>query len=117
MTADARREPATWVRDLQERTRSAVCVQLSADLGVDFPVEVFDEHGPGYVTPGSLGLSSELEEDLMRWQRWWEDHINGDGDEIAGGTDDEWRAWMLQRDALVERLRQELGDGFCVRSV
>jgi len=31
---------------------------VSSEVGVEFPVEVFDELGPGYVGPGTLGLWS-----------------------------------------------------------
>ena len=92
-------------------------MQLSPDVGVDYPIEVFDENGPGYVAPRALGLSRVLEEDLTRWQRWWEDHVDVGGDEVSDGSDDEWRAWSEEADRLLKRLRQELGPGFQVRSV
>jgi hypothetical protein len=117
MCANVRGEPAQWVRDLEAKTKGRVRVQLSPDIGVDFPVEIFDEHGPGYVDPEDLGLSGQLADDVARWQMWWGNHVSGDGDEVIGGTDEEWRAWSVERDRLCSRLREELGSRYDVRSV
>src|SRR3954447_12945272 len=58
---EQREQPAAWIRDLQALSNVPVTVQLSPDIGVDLPVEVFDERGPGYVGQGTLGLSRDLE--------------------------------------------------------
>lgn len=117
MSPEQRKAPASWVRDLQARTKGPVEVQLSPDLGVEFPVEVFVENGPGYVRSETLGLSRKLVEELTQWQRWWEDHVDVNGDEVTGGAEAEWQSWSTQGDRLVERLRQELGSTFHVRRV
>lgn len=112
-------EPDRWLRDLQAATTGSVRVQLSPEVFVDFPVEVFDHRGPGYVSAETLGISQPLEVDLTRWLRWWQDRV-GFGDE--GGEDeemdaDEWRQWNEDGARLLERLKDELGPGFEVHQV
>jgi hypothetical protein len=115
VSAERREAPALWVRELQGRNKRPVELQLSCETGVDFPVEVFDERGPGFVGTGTLGLSRDLENDLIRWQRWWENHVDEYGTEATGGTDAQWQSWSTTADRLAERLRQELGPAFQVR--
>jgi hypothetical protein len=115
--AEQRVAPAAWIRDLQELTKGQVMVQLSLDIGVEFPVEVFGERGPGYVGPGTLGLSRDLEVGLTRWQLWWADHVEVCGDEVTGRTIHERGDWSQEGNRLRERLGQQLRSRFRVRSV
>lgn len=117
MDVEQRGEPEACIRDLLARTKGPVRVQLSSEVGVEFPVEVFDERGPGYVGSGTLGLSRELAHGLVLWHRWWEDHVDWCGSEETAGTDEEWREWSEEGDRLLERLRQQLGPAFQVQRV
>lgn len=113
---DELRSPrAEWVDRLVARSSGPVGVQLSPEQGVGFPVEVFVEHGPGFVGPGTLGLSHEIEHELIAWLQWWKDHVSPGGDEVVGGGEVEWRRWVQERDRLRQRLQSELGDAFRVR--
>jgi hypothetical protein len=94
-----------------------VKVQLSVEIGVQFPVEVFDQHGPGFVQPGSLGLSEPLVHDLTAWLQWWQRHVNATGADVVGGDDSEWRSWKQEGDWLARRLQTELGSDFRVHFV
>ena len=112
-----RGEPEACIRDLLAGIKGPVRVQLSSEVGVELPVEVFDERGPGYVGPGTLGLSRELVHGLVPWHRWWEDHVDWCGSEEAAGTDEEWREWSEEVDRLLARLREQLGPAFQVHRV
>jgi hypothetical protein len=106
------------VKDLQARTEGPVLVQLSPEIQVTFPVEIFfDERGPGYVPAADLGLSVELEEELTTWLHWWQTHVDPGGEEVIAGTRGQWRQWNEDGDRLLQRLREELGPGFQVRWV
>lgn len=109
------RHPAAWIRRLQRVSEGPVRVQLSPDFLVEFPVEVFAAHGPGYVSAEMLGLSDELGSDLTAWQRWFDDHTDTGREPMELGPEPEWDDWRRQGDALRARLRQELGPGFDVR--
>jgi hypothetical protein len=117
MDGEQRSPRADRVDRLVARTDGSVRVQLSAEIGVDFPVEVFDERGPGFVQPGTLGLTHDLEGDLIAWLRWWQQHVSPGGEEIAGGDDREWEQWSEEGRVLCERVQQELGGEFLVRFV
>lgn len=109
------RQPAAWIRHLQRVGEGPVRVRLSPDFYVEFPVEVFAEHGPGYVSAEMLGLSDELGSDLTAWQRWFDDHTDTGREPMEMGPESEWDEWSRLGDALRARLRQELGPGFDVR--
>jgi len=84
-------------------------------LFVNFPVEVFDEHGPGYVSAEMLGVSDELGSDLTTWQRWFDDHVDTGREPMEIGPKPEWDEWERQGEALLQRLQAELGPEFDVR--
>ncbi len=106
---------APWVQELLQEGPDSVRVQLSPDVGVDLPVEVYARTGPGYVSAQALGLSVGLEGDLLRWQRWYEGHVDTSQEPMEQGSADEWADWRHQGDSLVQRLQEELGPGFEVR--
>jgi len=116
MDSGERRQPAPWLEELVARSDGPVEVQVSPEILVDFPVEVFDETGPGFVRAGSLGISVALQQELIVWLRWWQVHVNVNGDEVIAGDEDEWRRWERDGSSLRERLQQELGPDFSVRS-
>jgi hypothetical protein len=66
------RNGVKWIDRLLAHTGERVNVQLSVEQGLTFPVEVFAEHGPAFVGPGTLGLSQQLEHDLIDWLSWWQ---------------------------------------------
>jgi hypothetical protein len=106
---------AKWIDRLVAQTGEPVHVQLSPEQQVRFPVEVFVEHGPGFVGPGTLGLSQQLERDLIDWLSWWQQHVSPGGDAIVNGDDAEWRRWALEGERLRQVLQRELGQEFLVR--
>ncbi|MBA2952703.1 hypothetical protein GON03_22015 [Nocardioides sp. MAH-18] len=107
---------AKWIDRLLAQTVGPVNVQLSPEPGLTFPVEVFAEHGPGFVAPGTLGLSQQLEHDLIDWLSWWQRHVSPGGDEVVDGDDAEWRRWGHEGERLRQVLQQELGQEFLVRA-
>jgi hypothetical protein len=107
---------ARWIDRLLAQTVGQVNVQLSPEQGLTFPVEVFAEHGPGFVDSGTLGLSQQLEHDLIEWLSWWQRHVSPGGDEVADGDDVEWRRWADEGERLRQVLQQELGHEFKVRT-
>jgi hypothetical protein len=109
------RAPATWIRELPRSTDGRIRVQLSPDFFVDFPVEVFGEHGPGYVSAEMLGVSDELGSDLPTWQLWFDDHMDTGREPMEMGPQPEWDEWESRGEALLQRLRTELGPDFDVR--
>ncbi|CAN5146992.1 hypothetical protein BH09ACT12_BH09ACT12_37010 [soil metagenome] len=111
------RQAADWIDRLVAQTDQPVKVQLSPEQGVAFPVEVFGEHGPGFVGQGTLGLSLHLEDALMCWLRWWQRHVSPGGDEVVDGDDVEWRRWSHEGERLRQALQQELGREFLVLSL
>lgn len=113
---EAGRQRAGWIDRLVAQTVGPVEVRLSPEQGPTFPVEVFDEHGPGFVHPGTLGLSNQLEHDLIEWLSWWQRHVGPGGDEVADGDDAEWRRWGQEGERLRQVLQQELGHEFLVRA-
>jgi hypothetical protein len=115
MDDEPRSSRAEWIDRLVAESTTPVRVQLSPEQEVGFPVEVFVEHGPGFVGPGALGLSQELETDLIEWLRWWQHHISPGGDEVVGGGEAEWHRWGQERERLRKRLQSELGGEFRVR--
>lgn len=92
-------------------------MQLSPDFLVQFPVEVFGETGPGYVSAEAIGLSDDLGADLVSWQRWFDDHMDTGREPMELGLRSEWDEWSRRGDELLERLKQELGPDFDVRRV
>src|SRR3954453_9519455 len=107
---DERRPRATWIDRLEAASAEPVMVQLSPEPGVTFPVEVFPDHGPGFVGPDALGLSQQLERDLINWLHWWQHHVSPGGDEVVTGDDAEWRRWGREGQRLRQALQQELGE-------
>jgi hypothetical protein len=106
---------ATWIDRLVAASAEPVNVQLSSEPGVRFPVEVFADRGPGFVAPGSLGLSQQLERDLIDWLHWWEHHVSPGGDAVVAGDDAEWWLWGQEGQRLRQALQRELGEEFLVR--
>ena len=87
-------------------------MQLSPEVLVEFPVEVFLGHGPGHATAHMLGISPELEADLVQWLRWWQERVGlgGIDDEELGDVEAaEWNHWNLAGHRLCQRLQEELG--------
>ena len=113
MDGEGERRPE-WIDRLRAQAGEPVIVQLSVEQGVAFPVEVFDEHGPGFVGPRTLGLSQQLERDLTAWLRWWQQHASPTGDAVVAGDDAAWRRWDREGDRLRQELQQELGREFRV---
>jgi hypothetical protein len=113
---DERRPRATWIDRLVAASAEPVIVQLSPEPGVTFPVELFTDHGPGFVGPDALGLSQQLERDLINWLHWWQPHVSPGGDEVVTGDDAEWRRWGQEGQRLRQALQQELGEAFLVRA-
>ena len=72
---EERKRRADWIDRLVTQTGEPVRVQLSPEPGISFPVEVFAGSKPGFVSPGTLGLSQQLERDLIDWLRWWGQHV------------------------------------------
>jgi hypothetical protein len=105
--------PGEWLRRLVSESGGAVRFQLSAEVLVDFPVEVFIQGNPGFVTAEMLGVSPRLERDLVAWLRWWQGHVGLDGGDDDQGPEhpEGWRIWAQQRELLTVRLCQELGPG------
>lgn len=110
-----RRHRATWIDRLVAASDEPVNVQLSPEPGVAFPVEVFADAGPGFVGPDTLGLSQQLERDLVDWLRRWEHHVRPGGDEVVAGNDAEWLLWGREGQRLRQALQEELGEEFLVR--
>src|SRR5215210_5288536 len=81
MDAETRRPRAEWLDQLVARSEEPIGVQLSPEQEIDFPVEIFAEHGPGFVASGTLGISQGLEDDLIQWLRWWQRRVSPLGDE------------------------------------
>lgn len=107
------RKPGEWLRSLRASSTERVRVQLCAEVLVSFPVAVFVHGSPGFVGPEMLGISSELENDLVVWLRWWQERVglgDDDDDDEADDVDEEWRGWQEEGALLLERLKLELGD-------
>jgi hypothetical protein len=68
MDGEQRAPRADWIDRLVTRTEGAVQVQLSAEVEVAFPVEVFDERGPGFVRRERYvsGMRSLHAQDVIR---------------------------------------------------
>jgi hypothetical protein len=107
--------PAAWIRELRLSSGQPVKVQLSPDFFVDFPVEVFTETGPGYVSAQMLGVSDQLGSDLTAWQRWFNDHTDTGSEPMELGPQSEWDEWGRQGAGLLDRLKLELGPDFDIR--
>jgi hypothetical protein len=113
---EGREKSGEWLRQVQSEKVGRVRIQLSPEVLVEFPVEVFVGHGPGYVTAHMLGISPELEADLSQWLRWWQARVGlGDiDDEEVDDEASEWSHWNQAGDRLCQRLKEELGPGFHV---
>ncbi len=115
MSADQEQPPGLWLRELISQSAERVPVHLSVDWSVEFPVEVFINGYPGYVSPRMLGVSEELTNDLKSFQQWWEEHSSTDDPDLFEGLGDEpadapeWSDWFQIGRRLVERLQAELG--------
>ena len=112
---ERRRQRADWIDHLVAESEGPVMVQLSLETGVAFPVEVFADHGPGFVGPVALGVSQQLEQGLLDWLLWWKQRVSPGGDEVVGGDESEWRQFGREAARLREALQQELGNDFVVR--
>ena len=117
MDAEGRETSGGWLRRVQSQTPGKVCIKLSPEVLVDFPVEVFVGRGPGYVRAHMLGISPQLEVDLIQWLRWWQERVglgDIDDEEVDDEESAEWSHWDQAGDELCQRLKEELGSGFDV---
>jgi hypothetical protein len=102
---------------LVERTDGPVLVQLSFEPDVSLPVEVFTEQGPGFVAPGHLPLSPELERDLVASAEWYAEHCDWCGELVDADDEPAHEQWLRRLPELRRRLAEELGPEFEVRDV
>jgi hypothetical protein len=117
MDTEGRETSDEWLRQVQSEIAGQVRMQLSAEVLVEFPVEVFLGHGLGYATVHMLGISSELEADLIQWLRWWQERFGPRGHPRRGSRRRRGsRVEPLENagDRLCQRLKEELGPGFHV---
>ncbi len=99
-----------WLDRVVPGPSNKVAVHLSPDWGIEFPVEVVVDGGPGYVDAATLGVSDRLAGDLTAWQAWWDDHTSLGQGVDGDGTDPGWARWQQEGAELVKRLQAELGD-------